>query len=821
MATNAQIQSILDYFGSNSSIYRKIVFGTATDAEISYAFTQIPQMKADISAAGTVLGYKYADPVYIVPSQTDDIVSSVNSNNGFSTLGGSTTSGGTVAGGGGGSNTNYNVSFGRDPVTGQAYIEAGKDSLGQTIKAVADRVSLGMTGVNIGCKLGKAIDQTLYNLDPNWWDTHFPTINPDTWPSLVGENELGQKFFRTLFNIQDDGTTTAYVDERVIAQTYQMLRDLGVWDSGHSTDQSTVNRDYLQYPDSDYTVYTGNKLTGLTVTTQGSQWTFEFGISSGNAKVVAWSGGNPNGGATIYFISDEQGATAYYKENNTIYDTRTLNRTFSRGGRTFYYNESSYGIRDSAQSTLYDFDRSYSTSTQRTYQDALVIALLGQTGGGEVEGITDIVGGPVYPPNSITGNTLPQVLEQLKQNFPDLFRNPITNTVLQPDGTTQTINYVPIPWQTQQPVDVTQTAPVTQENPTTDPETDTEINPDIAPEIITHPQTETQPFDDTTTPPPTTTTPDTGEGNTDPIVLPTGQASSLWAIYNPTQAQLDSFGGWLWSSNFVEQLKKLFNDPMQAIIGVHKVFATPSTGGSRTIVCGYLDSGVSSKIVTSQYSKVDCGSISLSEYFGNVFDYSPFTTVKIFLPFIGIVPLDVAYIMRSTISVEYTVDVLTGACLANVSVTRDGCGGVLFTYGGSAIVSYPISSGSYTGVVAGALSLATGIVGTVASGGAMLPATLGALSGLGRMKTEVQHSGQFSGSAGAMGGKKPYLIISRPQTRVAGSVENYEGKPSNATIRIGDCVGFTRITQAHLMIPNAYNEEINEIENLLKMGVII
>lgn len=231
MATNAQIQSILDYFGSNSSIYRKIVFGTATDAEISYAFTQIPQMKADISAAGTVLGYKYADPVYIVPSQTDDIVSSINSNNGFSTLGGSTTSGGTVAGGGGGSNTNYNVSFGRDPVTGQAYIEAGKNSLGQTIMAVADRVALGVTGVNVGAKLGKAIDQTLYNLNPAWWDEHFPTINPDTWPSLVGENELGQKFFRTLFNIDDNGNVTGYVDERILAQTYQMLRDLGAWNT--------------------------------------------------------------------------------------------------------------------------------------------------------------------------------------------------------------------------------------------------------------------------------------------------------------------------------------------------------------------------------------------------------------------------------------------------------------------------------------------------------------------------------------------------------------------------------------------------------------
>jgi hypothetical protein len=295
----------------------------------------------------------------------------------------------------------------------------------------------------------------------------------------------------------------------------------------------------------------------------------------------------------------------------------------------------------------------------------------------------------------------------------------------------------------------------------------------------------------------------------------------LWAIYNPTQAQVDSFGGWLWSSNFVEQLKKLFNDPMQAIIGIHKVFATPHTGSTQTIVCGYLDSGVPSKVVTSQYTDVDCGSVNLREYFGNVFDYSPFTSVKMFLPFIGIVPLDVAYIMRATISVKYTVDVLTGACVANITVNRDGAGGVIFTYAGSAIVSYPISSGSYVGVISGALSIAAGIAGTVASGGMTLPAVAGAVSGLSRAHTDIQHSGQFSGAAGAMGGKKPYLIIERPQTRIAANVDDYEGKPSNATLRIGDCVGFTRVIEAHLSIPNAYASETTEILQLLKEGIII
>jgi hypothetical protein len=205
--------------------------------------------------------------------------------------------------------------------------------------------------------------------------------------------------------------------------------------------------------------------------------------------------------------------------------------------------------------------------------------------------------------------------------------------------------------------------------------------------------------------------------------MPVGNASSLWAVYHPSQAQLNAFGAWLWSSDFVEQIKRLFNDPMQAIIGVHKVFAPIPTGGSQNIKCGYLDSGVSSPIVTNQYTEVNCGSVSLPEYYGNVFDYDPHTKVSIYLPFIGVVPLKVSEVMRATISVTYGVDVITGACLAKVSVSRDGGGGILYSYGGSCACHYPISSGSYAGIISGIVTSAIGIAGGVATGNPL--ATIG------------------------------------------------------------------------------------------------
>jgi hypothetical protein len=257
----------------------------------------------------------------------------------------------------------------------------------------------------------------------------------------------------------------------------------------------------------------------------------------------------------------------------------------------------------------------------------------------------------------------------------------------------------------------------------------------------------------------------------------------------------------------------MFNDPMQAIISLHKVFCTPSVSGRNNIKVGYLDSGVEANVVDEQYVDVDCGTIQLAELFQNVFDYPPFTEVSLYLPFIGFVKLDVNDIMRGTIQVIYHVDVLTGACLADVKVTRDMFGGVIYQYNGDCSVHYPLSSGSYMGMVTAAL----GVAGTVASGGSMIPMLLG----VAKAKTSVERSGNLSGNAGAMGIKKPYLVIQRPQTSTANEFNKYLGKPANFTTKIGSATGYISCTEVHIENCNGTDSELAELESLLKSGIII
>ena len=432
------------------------------------------------------------------------------------------------------------------------------------------------------------------------------------------------------------------------------------------------------------------------------------------------------------------------------------------------------------------------------------------------EGIKDDSNGTVVALPAFNADSATAIQDMLKAIYdalPDVKNNKITQTTAQPDGSTVTVTYMPIP------IPQGLNTP----NPTTGPLTQTKP-------YITNEEAEQEEYEPTTQPMgqlliPSTgkTKTDVGEGDTPVVVLPTGSASALFAIYNPTQEQLNSFGSWLWSSDFVDQIKKVFYSPMDAIIGLHKIFATPTTGAEQNIKVGYLDSGVPSKIVTEQYVTIDCGSVLLQEYFGNVFDYTD-TTINLYLPFIGIRQISTADAVRGLINVVYHVDVITGACLAEVRIDRDNAGGTIYQFSGSCAVQYPLSSGSYMGIVSGILSTATSVCMGLAfggiGGGIISGMNAGARMLGGGSSANISKAGNFSGNAGAMGIKKPYIIISRPQTALATDFNKYIGKPANHTTTIGACTGFFKCREIHLEFIGATDDEMSELNTLLTTGVI-
>ena len=680
---------------------------------------------------------------------------------------------------------------------------------GDRVDVIADKVKLGVAGVSLGTKLGLKFDEMLYASDPEWWDTHYPSVNPETWGQLATIDgpvgSIAGFALRTFFGIDPDGNSAQYLSADALAYTYMMLRDLGAFDEGDTdyTYNNTV-KSQLYKPDFAYSVHTGPAM-GYTQRYSGNRlFTYSYYPADNSGKLYCTPSANTAGVYNMIVVSRTPTNLVRMTvdpNGNASYSNTPVATALTHNGVTYYYNSTSSSMDTRYAETITAFisPTNYPPNTQLT-QYTWDIAHIIFNGTGSAS--TNVPGATTQPSATkpdkriVNGTTPSQVKQQLKDNYPQLFEDSITSQTLQEDGTIKEDEYIKIP-KIEDAVE-----------PTTGEKTQDDV------EITA------QEMDEQITKTPISDPPDTGSGSGPAVVAPTGSASSLWAVYNPTQGELNSFGAWLWSSDFVEQLKKLFVDPMQAIIGVHKVYAPVPTSGSATIKCGYLDSNVSAAVVSSQYTEIDCGSVYCGEYFGNVYDYEPYTKISMYLPFIGVVQLKPSEVMRSNVKVTYGVDVITGACLAKVKITRDGGGAILYSYGGSCACHYPISSGSYSGIISGIVTAATGIAAGIAAA-SPLAAVGGVVAGVKQAQADVQHSGGFTGCSGVMGPKKPYLIIVRPQPKLAENYEEYQGKPSNTTTYLAECEGFVTVKEAHIISSHAYETEIEEINELLKSGVII
>ena len=312
--------------------------------------------------------------------------------------------------------------------------------------------------------------------------------------------------------------------------------------------------------------------------------------------------------------------------------------------------------------------------------------------------------------------------------------------------------------------------------------------------------------------------------------LPTLSAvdTGLVTLYTATNAQLQSLGGYLWSSlwDIETNFKKLFSDPMNCLVGLSIVPVTPSAGGAVNVKFGNITTNIALNVLASQYVEVDCGSVAIKEYIGSFLDYSPYVNISIYLPYVGYRELSPDDVMNDTIHVVYHVDVLSGGCCAMIETSKKG---LLYSFNGSCITNVPITAINYSGAIQNAVSaVGAGLttVAGIATGTAPLTA-VGATQMLQsasntamNSKPTIQRSGAMGGAAGLMSCQKPFLVITGPRMSVPDKLNKFVGLTTNVTMKLSQVKGFTQVEHVHLSGIAATEDEKDELMTLLRQGVI-
>ena len=321
-------------------------------------------------------------------------------------------------------------------------------------------------------------------------------------------------------------------------------------------------------------------------------------------------------------------------------------------------------------------------------------------------------------------------------------------------------------------------------------------------------------------------------------------------MYNPNTSQLNSLASFMWSKDFVDVFLKLMQNPYEAIISLKTVCCDIATGGSQNIILGNVDTKISCAKITQQYQQVDCGTINLTRYFGNFLDFNPYTSIKVYLPFVGFRELDVDEVMGASLHLYYNIDLLTGSCVALINVHKKIGGtdlnSVLYQFDGMIATDIPITAADYSQVVSavikGVASVGASIGIAAATGGTGAPAS-GAILGsavasetttavgtavavnsaidMVSSKITVQHGGNLSGSMGALATKKPYIIIQRVIPKNPSNYAKLHGIPSNAYKKLSSLKGFTKMQDIQIKSTIGSVDETEEIKQLLLGGVVI
>lgn len=247
------------------------------------------------------------------------------------------------------------------------------------------------------------------------------------------------------------------------------------------------------------------------------------------------------------------------------------------------------------------------------------------------------------------------------------------------------------------------------------------------------------------------------------------------------------------------------------------------------------------------------GLFRITNSYNNFLDYAPYTKMYLFLPYIGYVDLDVNLIKKGIgkdevyLSIDYAVDFDTGKCTAYISRanainTDNTLVSPLLIDMKEGVIGFDIPIGRTNaseiakGYVTTGLTAIGGAVATALTGGYALPL---AISTFASSSASLINSSQPHVQKGTIGNiknafcttQKPFIIVERPQPINISKDENnnnvyaiasLKGKPCGLKARLSLISGFTKIESVHLeKFTNATEDELQEIESLLKTGVIL
>ena len=299
----------------------------------------------------------------------------------------------------------------------------------------------------------------------------------------------------------------------------------------------------------------------------------------------------------------------------------------------------------------------------------------------------------------------------------------------------------------------------------------------------------------------------------------------------------------LWEFNWTDistnLLTGIYSNLVSNVVSLKMMPTSPEnlggTGEAEAVVLGFktFDDLIVQTIGTKACPVVTIGTINIKKAYKSYADYSPYTDIALYLPFVGVVPLDTNLFMNtaeyngSTLTVKASYDMLGGTITYFVEYEH----ATVYQFTGNMAVDVPVSlqSGVDIGTTlaqnaSSAIATATNALTSVAEPkpiGKAVNTAVQNVSSFGGASASAQSLYSSTGGDGAFYAfPKCVLMIRRPEYNRPKTYDSTIGYPAFFTKKVADISGFATVTNPKIpLVDGMTKEEHDMIVSAMQNGL--
>ena len=296
-----------------------------------------------------------------------------------------------------------------------------------------------------------------------------------------------------------------------------------------------------------------------------------------------------------------------------------------------------------------------------------------------------------------------------------------------------------------------------------------------------------------------------------------GGLSNLVPTYKISKQALNDLGRFIWTDNAFSNIKLLNNSPIDNILSLMYMPIDITNGSASNVILGNIDTNISGVKLEQTMIKKTYAQFIMPRYNNGFLAFEPYTSVSLYLPFVGMTELQPKDVCGYEITIEYAFDIVCGSFGVFVYTSKGGGKTLIFTSQGECCVNIPLSSSNLSNFQASLLQSGVSLIGDVATKNVG-----GASSELVNIATAQNKPSTFGSPSSMIGALCPtycYYIVRTPIILLPDNFAHTKGYICMDTYKMSDLKGFTILSSdIDLSGFNATEIEKTELINILTSG---